>query len=181
MNRVVVYGSQHGTSEKYAREFASKINSPVYDYKSVGNLREYDEVIYFGGIYGGNIYGLGKFIKKLPKDFKNLRVVTVGLGEIEDPTNRQNILRSISRYMGDDFVKNTDFYHVRGAISSKGLSLVQRNLMKVYYESNMGLQPQDKTDITSIMGRAYGKDLDFVDMNMLAPVLADIVAEESVN
>lgn len=177
MNRVVVYGSQHGSAEKYAREFASKINAPVYDFKALGDLKGYDEVVYFGGIYGGNIYGLAKFVKKLPKDFSNLRVVTVGLGELEDPKNRENILKSISRYMGQDFVDRTKFYHVRGAIKSKGLGLVQRNLMKTYYEAGMTLDKSEQTGITAIMSEAYNKDLDFVDMNMLAPILADVVAQ----
>lgn len=174
MNRVVVYGSQYGSAEKYAREFAQRINVPVYEYKKVKNVKEYDEIIYFGGIYNGNIYGLGHFVKKQINDIPNLRIVTVGLGDPNDQKNKDNILKSVKRYMGDDFVNKTKFYHVRGAFDQSKLNMVNKTMMKTYYETGLILDEKNRTEITAIMADAYNKKLDYMDFGQLDSIVADL-------
>ena len=42
MNALIVYGSQYGTTKRYAEQFSEMINLPVISYEDIKELTEYD-------------------------------------------------------------------------------------------------------------------------------------------
>ena len=57
-------------------------------------------VIHFGGLYAGGVKGLKKTIKSI-KDNTKLIVVTVGLADVNDVLNTDNIKKSIKNQIPD--------------------------------------------------------------------------------
>lgn len=42
MNALIVYGSQYGTTKRYAEQLSEMINLPVISYEDIKELTEYD-------------------------------------------------------------------------------------------------------------------------------------------
>lgn len=67
MNTEVVYASHYGSTEKYARWIAQELKADLYraDQLKAGDLDKYDTVIFGGGLYAGQLNGLGALKKTL--------------------------------------------------------------------------------------------------------------------
>ena len=94
MNTLIIYGSQYGTTKRYAEKFAEMMDFPVISYENVKNVTDYERVIYFGGLYAGGVKGLKSTVRKLSSNIK-LIIVTVGLADVCDQENISNIRSAI--------------------------------------------------------------------------------------
>ena len=66
MKPLVLYRSKTGYTEKYARQLARELGCEAREFrKDEGSWREYDRVIYGGGLYAGGINGLKSFRKRM--------------------------------------------------------------------------------------------------------------------
>ncbi|WP_289782551.1 flavodoxin domain-containing protein, partial [Thomasclavelia cocleata] len=70
MNTLIIYGSQYGTTKRYAEKFSEMTHLPIISYENIKNLKEYERVVYFGGLYAGGVKGLKNTVKKLFPDTK---------------------------------------------------------------------------------------------------------------
>ena len=81
----VVYTSKYGATEKYARWIGEELECPVFslDNLSKGQLDNYDNIIYGGGVQAGGIKGFDKFKKWIKpligQPGKKIVVFAVGL------------------------------------------------------------------------------------------------------
>ena len=96
MNTVIIYGSQYGTTKRYAEKFAEMTDLPIINFEDIENLEKYERVVYFGALYAGGVKGLKNTIKKLSPNTK-LVIVTVGLADVCDEKNISNIRNSIRK------------------------------------------------------------------------------------
>ena len=78
MQYLITYGSQYGSTEKYAKAFAEKTGIMVMPYSEVNNVITQDLVIHFGALYAGGVMGLKSLAAKLLPDTQ-LIIVTVGV------------------------------------------------------------------------------------------------------
>ena len=90
MEKLIVYGSQYGTTKRYAEKFSEITGLPCLSYENVKTLSGYGLVIHFGGLYAGGVKGLKATVKALQENTK-LIIVTVGLADVTDEENRNNI------------------------------------------------------------------------------------------
>ena len=81
MNTLIIYGSQYGTTKRYAEKFAEMTDLPIISFEDIENLEKYERVVYFGALYAGGVKGLNNTIKKLSLNTK-LVIVTVGLADV---------------------------------------------------------------------------------------------------
>ena len=95
MKSLIIYGSQYGTTKRYAERFAEMTGFPVISYEDINALTGYERVIYFGGLYAGGVKGLKNAVKRFSLDTK-LIIVTVGLADVCDKENISNIRNSIA-------------------------------------------------------------------------------------
>ena len=51
MQKVIVYGSEYGTTKRYADELSNKTGVKAFAYTDVHNLTTYDKILYLGGLY----------------------------------------------------------------------------------------------------------------------------------
>ena len=162
MNTLIIYGSQYGTTKRYAGKFAEMTHFPVVSYEDVKSLTDYERIIYFGALYAGGVKGLKNTIKKISPNTK-LIIVTVGLADVRDPENISNIRNSIKKQVPEHLLKAASVFHLRGGIDYSKLNFIHKTMMKMVYHSlkskpSESLTQEDKTFIET-----YNKKVDFVD------------------
>ena len=165
-NTVIIYGSQYGTTKRYAEYLSEMTGIEAVAFKEAKKIDKYDQVIFMGALYAGSVLGLKKTVSKMsPK--QELVIVTVGLVDPNDPENIDYIRHSIKERIPADLYDETRILHLQGAIDYSHLSLKHRMMMAVIH-SKLSKMPEEKlnTEAKTILA-TYGKKEDFVDFKSL--------------
>jgi menaquinone-dependent protoporphyrinogen IX oxidase len=165
-NTVIIYGSQYGTTKRYAEYLSEMTGIETVAFKEAKDIDKYDRVIFMGALYAGSVLGLKKTVSKMsPK--QELVIVTVGLVDPNDPENIDYIRHSIKERIPADLYDETRILHLQGAIDYSHLSLKHRMMMAVIH-SKLSKMPEEKlnTEAKTILA-TYGKKEDFVDFKSL--------------
>ena len=165
-NTVIIYGSQYGTTKRYAEHLSEMTGIEAVAFKEAKDIDKYDRVIFMGALYAGSVLGLKKTVSKMsPK--QELVIVTVGLVDPNDPENIDYIRHSIKERIPADLYDETRILHLQGAIDYSHLSLKHRMMMAVIH-SKLSKMPEEKlnTEAKTILA-TYGKKEDFVDFKSL--------------
>ena len=165
-NTVIIYGSQYGTTKRYAEYLSEMTGIEAVAFKEAKDIDKYDRVIFMGALYAGSVLGLKKTVSKMsPK--QELVIVTVGLVDPNDPENIDYIRHSIKERIPADLYDETRILHLQGAIDYSHLSLKHRMMMAVIH-SKLSKMPKEKlnTEAKTILA-TYGKKEDFVDFKSL--------------
>ena len=162
MNTLIVYGSQYGTTKRYAEKFAEMTHFPVVSYEDVKTLTDYERIIYFGALYAGGVKGLKNTVKNLSPNTK-LIIVTVGLADVCDKENISNIRNSIRKQVPEHLLKTASVFHLRGGIDYSRLNFKHRTMMKMVYHSLKSKPAESLTQEDKLFIETYNKKTDFVD------------------
>lgn len=165
-NTVIIYGSQYGTTKRYAEYLSEMTGIETVAFKEAKDIDKYDRVIFMGALYAGSVLGLKKTVSKMsPK--QELVIVTVGLVDPNDPENIDYIRHSIKERIPADLYDKTRILHLQGAIDYSHLSLKHRMMMAVIH-SKLSKMPEEKlnAEAKTILA-TYGKKEDFVDFKSL--------------
>ena len=171
MNDLIVYGSCYGSAKRYAEAFAARTGSPVLAEETVRNLCGVDRVILFGALYAGGVKGLKKLLRTLPENTR-LVIVTVGLADVENPKNTAHIREALCRQVPQPRLKGTAVFHLRGGIDYQKPNFKHRAMMAMLCRRLKSLPPEKQTDEDRALLETYGKAVDFVDLDTLAPIAA---------
>lgn len=169
MKRLIVYGSVYGTTRRYANEFSALSGIPAVDYRDAEQLDQYDEIIYFGGLYAGGIQGLKQTIRVLRRDVK-LIVVTVGLADVADPDNVRSIRASLAKQVPPAMLHSAKIFHLRGGIDYQRLGLKHKTMMTLLYNKVKHFPEEKKTAEVRALIETFNRKVDFVDLEALAPI-----------
>ena len=166
MNTLIIYGSQYGTTKRYAEKFAEMMHFPVVSYEAVKTLTDYERIIYFGALYAGGVKGLKNTVKKLSPNTK-LIIVTVGLADVCDQENISKIRSSIRRQVPEHLLKAASVFHLRGGIDYSKLNFKHRTMMKMLYHSLKSKSTESLTQEDKAFIETYNKKVNFVDYDSL--------------
>ena len=92
--------------------------------------------------------GLKQTVKKLPAGVR-LILVTVGLADVQDKQNVENIRRSVRQQVPADILQNAEIFHLRGGIDYSKLSFTHKTMMKLLYNHARKLPPEKQTAETA--------------------------------
>ena len=106
MDQLIIYGSQYGTTQRYAERFSQLTRLPCISSEAVKDLSCYDRVIHFGGLYAGGVKGLRKTLRALG-EHTGLIIVTVGLADVTDEENLANIRNALRRQVPGHLLEKT--------------------------------------------------------------------------
>lgn len=173
MESVILYGSQYGTTRRYAEALGRMSGLPVYNAQQKPDLAGCRLAVHLGGLYAGGVKGLKQTLQALPQDAR-LMIVTVGLADPADPANVANIRRSISLQVPPAVLARSQIFHLRGGIDYSKLNLMHKTMMSLLCSHAKKLPPEKQNAETRAMLETYGKQVDFVDESTLDPVLAAI-------
>lgn len=169
MKSIIIYGSEYGTAEKYASKLSEMTAIPAKGYKEISDLSEYDRIIHFGGLYAGGVLGLKNTVKSI-KDGAELIIVTVGLADVNDKENTDNIKKSIARQVPEKLLNSASVFHLRGSIDYSRLNFKHKTMMTLLYKAVKNRPEEQKTAEDRAMIETFGKRVDFVDYDSLKPI-----------
>ncbi len=169
MEKIIVYGSQYGTTKGYAEKFSEITHFPCISYEEVKTLSGYDSVIHFGGLYAGGVNGLKTTIKALEENTK-LIIVTVGLADVTDKENVDNIRQSIRKQVPNRLMDNITIFHLRGGIDYQKLNFIHKTMMTLLYHKVKKLPEEKKNAEVKAMIETFHSKADFVDYSALAQI-----------
>ena len=170
MKGIIVYGSQYGTTKQYAKELSKQTGLPIENEQNLVTIDHYDFVVYLGGLYAG---GFKNFQKKIHSNIK-LIVVTVGLADVTDEKNIQNIRQSLKHQIPKSLMATTTIYHLRGGIDYSKLNLKHKTMMSLLYKMLKKKSRENMSAEDLAMIETYHKQVNFVDFEMLKPIIKDI-------
>ncbi len=169
MRKLIVYGSEYGTTKAYAARLSEMTDIPLANYEAMGSLSEYELIIHFGGLYAGGVKGLKKTIQQM-KDSAKLLIVTVGLADVNDKENTDSIKSSIRKQVPERILKDAQIFHLRGGIDYSKLSFRHKTMMALLYNKAKNLPEEKKTADVKAMIETYNKKVDFVDFESLSAI-----------
>ena len=169
MESVILYGSQYGTTRRYAEALGRMSSLPVHNAQHKPDLAGCRLAVHLGGLYAGGVKGLKQTLQALPQDAR-LMIVTVGLADPADPANVANIRRSISLQVPPAVLARSQIFHLRGGIDYRKLSLKHKAMMTLLYHSVKNQPEEQKTAETRAMIETFNKAVDFVDFSALEPI-----------
>lgn len=175
MNALIVYGSCYGTSQRYAQALSQKTGIPARPFRQVGSLDGVDTLVYIGGLYAGTVMGLKQTLGKLPKEKQpRFLLATVGLGDPAREETVQTIRASLAKQVPEALQKSAVYFHLRGGIDYKALR-PKHKLMMAMFIRFLKKKPRETMDPdTRTMVDTYGGAVDFVDLDTLAPLIAQL-------
>ena len=169
MQAIIIYGSQYGTTKKYAEKLAEMTNSDICSYDNIKSLSGYDLIVHMGGLYAGGVKGLKQTLKAFPKE-GTLFIVTVGLADVHDPENIANIKKSLKSQVPADIYNKAAVFHLRGGIDYSKLGFAHKTMMNLLYKSVKKEPPERQTPENRAIIETFNKKVDFTDFEALKPI-----------
>lgn len=178
MKHIIVYGSQYGSTRRYAEKLSEQTGIPAVGYKDVPNLSDMKIIIYLGGLYAGGVLGLAKTLRNFSlQNGQKLILVTVGLADPNEPENQHNIRTSLQKQLPAGLLDQAKIFHLRGGIDYQQLSFGHRTMMKLLYQSLRRTPLEKQTAENRALIETYGKKVDFTDFGALKPIVLEIQRE----
>lgn len=169
---IIIYGSQYGTAEQYAKELSKMIKFKIQSYEKVDNIDDFDTIIYIGALYASGVLGMKKTFKGLlNSNNKKIIIATVGLADPSDKENTDNIENGMKKQLSREVYNNAHIFHLRGGIDYSKLNLKHKTMMHLLYKKSLNLPPEKKTAEVKAMIETYNKQVSFVDYKGLESII----------
>ncbi len=170
--KIIIYGSQYGTTKRYAEEFGKRTQIEVKKYDEIDDINYFDTIVYFGALYAGGVVGMKNTFRKLKSvDNKKIIIVTVGLADPNDDENTSAIKRGIEKQLSKDVFDKAHILHLRGGIDYSCLGFKHKTMMAMLHKKAIGLPEEKKTAEVKAMIETYNKTVDFIDFGRLYEIV----------
>ena len=165
-NIAVIYKSKYGTTQKYAEWIAEALGTTAINADDIkpAQLKQYDLVIFGGGLYVGHIAGISLVIKK---KLKNLVVFTVGL---TNPATT-NYSAALAKSLPKEIRESAKFFHLHGTFDFEKLGFMHRSVMGALKKALAKKDETKMTDDERTMSAALAKSVDHTDKNAIKPIV----------
>ena len=170
MKTLIIYGSQYGSTKRYAKHLSETTGIEAVDYKQVKNLEGFDRIIFMGGLYAGGVFGLKKTVGKMT-DNQELVIVTVGMTDPSETEYFSEIRKSIKAKIPANLYNEEKIFHLRGAIDYSQLDFKHRFMMTMFHKMVLKTPESQRTADAKAMLETYDKQVDFVDFNALEKIV----------
>lgn len=175
MNAIILYGSQYGSARRYAEHLAQQTGIAALRYQDAPPLADLPLIVYLGGLYAGGVLGLRQTLRGFsPGPGQRLLLATVGLADPAMEENRDHIRRALQRQLPAGIWAQTRLFHLRGAMDYARLTRLHRTMMALLHRSLQKRPAQTWSEEDRALMETYGKRVDFVDLDALRPLAAEI-------
>ena len=167
MKIAVIYRSKYGATKQYAEWIAEELNADLFEYGTVkpSDFKDYDLIIYGGGLYAGGISGV-KLVTKKPN--KSLIVFTTGITSAETINNSELINRNIP----SDMQSNIKLFYLRGSLECKKLNTTHKIMISMLKKFMLDKKSQSElTADDKAMLESYSHKVDFCDKQNITPLI----------
>lgn len=167
---IIIYGSQYGTTKKYAEELGLLTGTEVISYDQIRDINTYDTIVYLGALYAGGVLGMKKTFKSLSSGVNKIIIATVGLADPTDSENIANIRNGMVKQLPKGVYERAHIVHLRGGIDYSSLNLKHRTMMAMLHKKATGLPEEEKTAEVKAMIETYNTKVDFTDLSKLGEI-----------
>ena len=175
MNNIIIYGSNYGTTEQYAKELSKRTNIEAISFENVQEINKYDKIIYIGGLYAGGVLGMSKTLRKLTNiQNKTIIIATVGLADPTDEKNINNIRNNIKVQISKKIYDKAKIFHLRGGIDYSKLKFFHKTMMKLLYNAVKNIPQEKLSSENKAMIETYNKKVNFVNFSDLDKIISEI-------
>ena len=171
MKSLIIYGSQYGTAKAYATKLSEITEIPCISYENIKDIKDYEQIIYLGGLYAGGVKGLKNTFRLLKNSNIKTIVVTVGLSDVNNKENTNNIKAFLEKQLEKDIYNNSLIFHLRGGIDYSKLNFKHKTMMKMLYHSLKNKPVESLTQEDKALIETYNKKVDFVDYDSLKQIV----------
>jgi menaquinone-dependent protoporphyrinogen IX oxidase len=176
MNKIaVIYYSKHGATKMYAEKLAEAVGADLFDAHDVkyADIRDYDVIVYGGGIYSGGIKGIEFLKKSWRKGLSAKKVITFAVGiTIDQEENRQQC-REINFVKK---LKDLPCYFLPGAYDPATLTGVDKKIMNFTLKLIGGGKAQGATAESEMVIERMKNGCDLRDLAVLEPLIEAVRA-----
>lgn len=125
-NTIIIYHSKTGFSQRYAQWLAEDLGCRAAPFRERGGVRlaEYGTVVLVGGLYAGQMSGLGWLKKQLP-GLKGVRAAAVAVGCA--PMETPDLPESMEKLFGG--TPEIKGFYCQGGLDYKHMGAVDRAMM----------------------------------------------------
>ena len=173
-NTIIIYGSQYGSTKRYAERLSEITGIMAVDYREAKALGSFERIVYLGALYAGGVLGLKKTVANLSSG-QELLVVTIGLADPTDPTNIATIRNNIKEQIPPELYHENRIFHLRGAIDYNRLGFKHGMMMRMLHSKVAKMPENEQNAEIKAMLDTYGKQVDFVDFDSLEPIIRDVL------
>ena len=166
----VIYKSKYGSTEQYARWIAEETGADLYKTSdiSASKLKNYDVLVFGGGLYAVNILGIS-LLKNNYEKIKSKRLVVFSVGA--SPESQKTISSVLDKNFTREMRQSIRFFHLRGALNYDKMSPKHKFMMRMLKKMLDPKKPEDlDTDDRSIL-ETFGKNTNFVDRQTIRPIV----------
>lgn len=159
---IIIYRSKTGFSRRYAQWLAEDLRCQAADYRERNRLRlpEYGTIILAGGLYAGQMSGLGWLKKQLPGlAGKRIAALAVGCAPADTP----DLPESMEKLFGP--LPQVRGFYCQGGLDYEHMGAVDRAMMAALRASLRG--KPEMADMLAGISRSF----DAADRNSLAPLV----------
>ena len=174
MKIIVVYKSKTGFTRKYAEMIAEELSSDICRASKITfeELKNYDVIIFGGGLYAGGINGIN-LVKKNLSELKEKKIIVFATGAT--PGREDEIKYMKATNFTDCELETINFFYLRGGFDYSKLSMVDKILMsmlKLKLKSKKELSIDEKG-----MLEAYSTPVDFTRRKNIEELILFIKSE----
>ena len=173
MKTLIIYGSQYGSTKRYAERLSEIIGFETVDYKKTKGLDGFERIIFMGGLYAGGVLGLKKTVGKMA-DNQDLIIVTVGVTDPKEAEYFSQIRTSIKAQIPAALYNEKKIFHLRGAIDYGQLDFKHRFMMSMFHKMVQKMPESQRTADAKAMLETYGKAVDYVNFNALEQITSQL-------
>ena len=176
MNAIVLYRSRYGSTKAYAEWIAEELGCEAVDAKGVkpDMLKNYDTIIYGGGLYAEVINGVSLITKNLDKlKNKKLVVYTTGITPIDCHEYYEGEV--IEKNFKPEMLDKIKVFNFLGRMVVDELSLPHRAAIKTLKKIMSG--KENPTEMEKLLIELCDADGDFTDRESIAE-LVDFVKKQ---
>ena len=170
---LVLYDSQYGFTEQYARWIAEDLGGDCAARKDVNpqQLQKYDGLIYGGGLYAGGVSGLKRFAKQLPSlAGKRIALFTCGVADPSEPQNVAHIREGMAKILTPE-QRKLPIFHLRGGLDYSRMGMVHKAMMGMLKKMLESKPEQELTGEDRQILATYGQTIDFTDRASVRPII----------
>ncbi len=170
MNAIVIYKTKYGSTKTYAEWIAEELSCKAVDAKQVkiDDLKEYDTIIYGGGLYAEVIAGVTLITKNMEKLFgKKLIVYTTGITPLDCRDYYDKMV--MEKNFKGDIASKVKVFNFLGKMVMSELSLVHRTALKTL--KKIMSSKENPSEMEKLLVDLCDADGDFSDRNAIAELV----------
>lgn len=166
MKSIIIYGSLHGSTKRYAERLGEMTGMEAIDYKDAKDLAKYDRIICFGALYASGVTGLKKIVANM-KPNQELFVATVGMADPKDNAYIDTIRKALKEQIPPQLYDEKRIFHFRGAIDYSALDFKHRMVMSMIHSKVSKMPEEELSAVFKVILDTYGKKVDYVNFDTL--------------